>query len=507
MDYEAAFQRERKARKQAESILEQKSRELHFANSALKENVESLHFAVEKNKFLIHIGDYGINRPKLRDFLPILLKNMMSLSNMAFSAFIHFPFNSQQSHFLSPIYRKPSAESDEQNELSIPDGDLKNIIWEIEALIREEKILLTKNIKIAIDNQDIDTVIAIPIISLEHLSGILILFNNGITQTQAQLLKVFESGTKQLAIIMEHRYQDDKLLESYNEISKTNQALKEAQKQLVQSEKMATVGQLSAGIAHEINNPMGFIKSNINSLSNYLDDFIRYIKVTQSLSYQDHQPNDELINIIKKLEEIWQDVDMNFLLGDTKQLLEESQQGIKRIIDIVGGLKRFSRQSDDQKEPCDIVLIIEEALKLASNELKYKGNISKEFQTVQLIQGNSGELLQVFLNLFVNAAHAMDEQGELHIRINDAQTGVKISITDNGCGIDEVHLESIFTPFFTTKEVGIGTGLGLSISYGIIENHQGSIEVTSKVGNGTSFNIFLPYTTKKVNLNSTEKAE
>ncbi len=492
MEYEAAFQRERKARKNAESILEKKSRELHFANLALKENVESLHFALSENKFLNHIGRYGLEKPRFRDFLPTIVNDMILLSDVPFAAFVHFPFDKAQEDFYSPLLCNKNES--EQQEIAIQQSDVEKIINDIELLIRERKTTHLQIIDLVINEKEVDTVVALPIISLDHLSGIIFLFSQGLTDKQNQVFNVFKAGIKQLAIIMEHRFQEDRLLVSYEEITNTNNALKETQKKLVQSEKMATVGQLSAGIAHEINNPMGFIKSNMKSLADYLNDFIEYVTVSKILTDATLKSTDtNITNAAQAVDKVWRDIDMHFLMQDTQALLNESQQGVRRIIDIVGGLKRFSRQSDHQKELCDINKIIDEALKLASNELKFKGTINKQLDDILPIMGNSGELLQVFLNLFVNASHAMNEQGELTITLTESNNGISIKVADNGCGIDEQHLKSIFDPFFTTKEVGVGTGLGLSISYGIIEDHQGTIDVTSELGKGTEFSIWLPY--------------
>ncbi|MBJ7536181.1 sensor histidine kinase [Marinomonas transparens] len=492
MDYEAAFLRERKARKNAESVLEKKSRELHFTNLSLTENIDSLHFSVLENKFLAHIGRYGIERPRLRDFLPTIVNDMMRLSEIPFAAYCHFPFDEKQGNFHSYLLQNPDIANGET--LEIKSSEVEGLITEVEPLIRKSGRTHLQVLDLVIDNRPIDTMIALPIICLDRLSGIIILFTKELTSKQNQALNVFRTGIKQLAIIMEHRYQEDKLQATYEEISATNAALKQTQKKLMQSEKMATVGQLSAGIAHEINNPMGFIKGNMGALNDYVTDFIRYVETAKTLTEQSLQSSDnEVNNAAKGLNKIWNDVDMPFLIEDSQHLLNESQQGIKRIIDIVGGLKRFSRQSDNKKESCDLNQIIDEALKLAHNELKFKGTVSKEVSPVQPISGNSGELLQVFLNLFVNASHAMNEQGELTIHVSENAGGVSIKVADNGCGIDQKHLDAIFDPFFTTKEVGVGTGLGLSISHGIIEDHQGTIGVTSEPGKGTEFHIWLPY--------------
>lgn len=492
MEYEAAFQRERKARKNAEAILEQKSRELHFANLALKENIDSLHFAVRENMFLIHIGRYGLEKPRFREFLPTIVNDMMHLSDMSFAAFAHFPFDHSQAPYYSPLFRNPDPY--EKQELELKNKDVDIIIAEIEQRVREREKTHLQIVELVINEKAIDTVIALPIISLNHINGIVFLFSQGLTDKQNQALKVFKTGIKQLAIIMEHRFQEDRLIASYEEISNANEALKEAHKKLVQSEKMATVGQLSAGIAHEINNPMGFIKSNMKSLGEYLNDFIEYAAASKTLTKAALQSADSSVNkSAQTVDKIWRDIDMNFLMQDTQNLLDESQQGVKRIIDIVGGLKRFSRQSDNHKEACNIHEIVDEALKLANNELKFKGVVNKHIDDVPAIMANSGELLQVFLNLFVNASHAMDEHGELTITLAEGSNGIIVKVADNGCGIDEKDLKSIFNPFFTTKDVGVGTGLGLSISYGIIEDHQGTIEVKSELGKGTEFSIWLPY--------------
>ena len=502
MEYEAAFQRERKARKNAESILEQKSRDLHFANTSLKENIDSLHFALRENKFLNHIGHYGIEKPKLLDFLPTIVNDMMRLSDIPFAAYVHFPFDTQKAGFYSPIIGNPDVY--DEDPLEVKSHETDSLIAEIEPIIREMKRTHFQLVEFTVDDKSIDTIIALPIISLDHLSGIIVLFTQGFTDKQNQVLTVFKTGMKQLAIIMEHRYQEDKLIASYKEISATNDALKETQNKLVQSEKMATVGQLSAGIAHEINNPMGFIKSNMSSLGTYVEDFVEYVEASKSLTDKTLLSNDDnMINAAKGLDKIWSDLDMPYLIEDSKNLLAESQQGVKRIIDIVGGLKRFSRQSDNKKESCYLDQTIDEALKLAQNELKFKGNVIKNVAEVAPISANGGELLQVFLNLFVNASHAMNEQGELTIDVSEDTKGVNIKVKDNGCGIDQKNLESIFNPFFTTKDIGVGTGLGLSISYGIIKDHQGTIDVISELGKGTEFSIWLPFegTSAKEGLN------
>lgn len=503
MDFEAAYKQEHAARLEAESILQKKSRDLHNANQYLRDNIDTLKFALRENQFLVHIGRYGIEKPRLRDFLPTLVFDMLRLSDMLFAVYFHFPFDASQGDYRSEVIRNPDlfgadvAGVIQDNEFQ----ELDNIVTQVEVAVREDNgcDIHLLPIYLPINGVEIDTLVALPIVSLNYLGGIIILFGKGLTEKQNQVLKVFYSGITQLAIMMEHRYQEDKLISSYEEVKVANEALKEAQKKLVQSEKMATVGQLSAGIAHEINNPMGFIKSNMGSLNEYVDDFVEYVKNAKQLSDLAQQSdNDMIAESAQALDAKWRSLDMDFLIEDCHSLLSESQQGVKRILDIVGGLKRFSRQTDDKKSPCNLHDTIEEALKLAHNELKYNVTVIKHFAPVKPVLAKSGELLQVFLNLFVNASHAMSEQGELMIMVEEENQGVRIKVADTGSGIDPKHLNSIFDPFFTTKDVGVGTGLGLSISYGIIEEHNGSIEVKSDLGVGTEFSIWLPYSSNEL---------
>ncbi len=491
MDFEAAFERERKARKRAESILEEKSRELYFSNQKLSENVDSLNTALLENKFLLHVSQCGTGKTELKRLLPTIVIDMMRVAQMPFAVFHYYPYSQSEEAYYSNIIRNAELFSDNLDGEIV--DDISDIIDVIKNNALKNKGIVRSTVDLTIRGCSINRIIALPIVSLNHVNGIIFLLSSGGAEKQEALLKVFTDATKQLSIMMEHRYQERKLLESYKKIKTTNVALKEAQKKLIESEKMAIVGQLSAGIAHEINNPMGFIKSNMGTLNEYMVDLIEFIELSKSLmSLLGRSEDSEVKSHIKTLEQIWSDVDIPFVIEDSSNLLNESQNGISRILDIVSGLKRFSRQSDHKKEACDIRQTIEEALKIASNELKYTVNVIRKFDDVKSVLVNSGEMLQVFLNLFINASHAMDESGNLTIIVKNNEQGVNIIVADNGAGIPAEILSSIFNPFFTTKDIGVGTGLGLSISYGIIEDHHGTIEVKSEVGEGTEFSIWLP---------------
>jgi len=277
------------------------------------------------------------------------------------------------------------------------------------------------------------------------------------------------------------------------ERKKAEEALRMSQAQLLQSEKMASIGQLAAGVAHEINNPAGFVMSNISSLTEYVGTFKKVLNEYESLSEQVRATNGGAHeDVLVRIDEIRQEEDLSYVLKDVDNLLAESFDGTRRISEIVQNLKSFARVDETALKEANINDGIEATLKIVWNELKYKCGVQKKLGDVPDIRCNPGKLNQVFMNLLVNAAQAIEERGEITIETQADDGFVVARISDTGRGIPPEQLSRIFDPFFTTKRVGEGTGLGLSISHGIIREHHGSIEVESEVGKGTTFTIRLP---------------
>lgn len=263
--------------------------------------------------------------------------------------------------------------------------------------------------------------------------------------------------------------------------------LKKAQGQLVQSEKMASLGQLAAGVAHEINNPIGFVISNVSTLNEYAEVLRTFIE--KSLAYID-TPEDSVRN---ELAGISKAEDLPFVVEDIMTIVKDAQEGLTRVKDIVANLKQFARTDEDESEAFDLNDNIENTIKVAWNELKYHATLIKEFDdSLPQAFGHPGQVNQVILNMLVNAAQAIESDGEIRIRTKATDQHIVLEIEDNGCGMPDDVQAKIFDPFFTTKPVNVGTGLGLSISYGIIEKQGGKIEVRSEVGKGTCFTILLP---------------
>lgn len=276
--------------------------------------------------------------------------------------------------------------------------------------------------------------------------------------------------------------------------------------QLIQSQKLESIGQLAAGVAHEINNPVGFILSNLNTLADYIDVLKQSVGMYRQLEHQTRQDlldqlpkavAESLLPLLNNIETLHQREDLTFILDDLDALLGESIDGSKRVKDIVQGLKSFSRVDESQVKDANINDCLDATLKVVWNELKYKCVVYKQYGELPELLCNPGQLNQVFMNLFVNAADAIatryeDGQGDIMIKTWDDAENVYVSVSDTGSGMTDKQVEKIFDPFYTTKPVGKGSGLGLAISYGIIQKHGGNIAVETEVGRGTTFTITLP---------------
>ncbi len=273
-----------------------------------------------------------------------------------------------------------------------------------------------------------------------------------------------------------------------DELSQAYEDLKASQSMLLQREKMASIGQLAAGVAHEINNPIGFVSSNLNSLGRYQQKLASFIDL-QAKTLEEAGTAEQLAEVTaahKKLK-------IGFLLEDGAELIEESLDGTERVRKIVQGLKNFSRVDDaESKLPADLNECLESTINMVWNEIKYKATLTRDFGELPPTYCNPQQLNQVFMNMLVNASQAIDGQGEIRVksRFDDGQ--IHVSIADTGCGIPEENLQRLFEPFFTTKKIGEGTGLGMSISCDIVKKHQGEILVESTLGEGTVFTVKLP---------------
>ncbi|QNM98378.1 ATP-binding protein [Chitinimonas koreensis] len=262
--------------------------------------------------------------------------------------------------------------------------------------------------------------------------------------------------------------------------------LEEAHNQLLQSEKLAAIGQLAAGVAHEINNPIGFVHSNFGSLERYVNDLFRLIDGYCGAEGSLPAP------LAQQIEAIKQQIDYHFLKDDIPALIAESVEGLSRVRRIVQDLRDFSRIDTTDWQFADLHQCLDSTLNVVNNEIRYKAEVVKQYGQLPQVECRASQLNQVFLNLLVNAAQAIPAKGTITVRTGCDETHAWVEIADDGSGIPAANLKRIFEPFFTTKPVGKGTGLGLSVTYSIIQKHHGRIDVSSEEGRGTTFRIWLP---------------
>lgn len=290
----------------------------------------------------------------------------------------------------------------------------------------------------------------------------------------AQLLELYTS--------LEQKVQERTL-----ELEKANNELKEAQAMMVHSEKMRSLGELVAGIAHEINNPINFIYGNIMILDKYNKDMFdlieKYIENEESLA-----PEKRI-----EIEKLKNEIDIDFLKDDIKELIRSCVEGTERTKNIILDLKNFSRMEEMVMTQFDIPKEIDTTLNILNNKYKNRITVHKNYEeNLPKIEAYGGQLNQVFMNILDNAAAAIEGNGDVYIDVKRLGDNVEIKFKDTGKGIKKENLSKVFDPFFTTKPVGQGTGLGMSISYRVIQNHYGSINVESEVGQGATFTIVIP---------------
>jgi PAS domain S-box-containing protein len=276
--------------------------------------------------------------------------------------------------------------------------------------------------------------------------------------------------------------------------------IKGLQRQALQNEKLASIGQLAAGVAHEINNPMGFIHANLLQMAEYLTDLKKLWEQVQSLQEAVRSEDPQLIRArSQKLDRAAEEVDAGFIVSDFAKAVRESQEGSERIRHIVQDLRDFSRHDTGEQALADLNQCLDSTANIVWTMMKHSVVLKRDYEELPSLRCYPMQLKQVFMNLLMNAYQAIAERvggsgetGEIRLRTRRRDAGIAIEVSDTGVGIPPENLGRIFDPFFTTKEVGVGTGLGLSTSFGIAQRHGGTIRVRSEVGEGSTFELFLP---------------
>lgn len=368
--------------------------------------------------------------------------------------------------------------------------------------IREIKDLAisSRRVKRALDDREFAQ-IPESVNSKFDLSGLTNAFNEMVLSLQHALDTADQQ--KEDLTKLNHKFEQEvvdgkqALINCNDKLTKVNQEIEEIQLQLLQAEKMASVGQLVAGVAHEINNPIGFVTSNMSMLKDYIGAY--QLLVHQAQLVVQHLP-EQTNPHLHLLSELLSKEDFVFINDDIEELITESKEGLARVAKIVQDLKLFSRVDNDDKRLFDINACIKTTLNIVNNELKYNCSVVTEFSAIPEIMMNVGKLTQVFTNLFINASHAIKATGafgKITVSTSMQKDLIVIRVKDTGVGIPTDMINKIFNPFFTTKPQGKGTGLGLSVSQGIIAELDGKIKVESEVGKGCCFTIELPVNKNK----------
>lgn len=353
-----------------------------------------------------------------------------------------------------------------------------------------------KHLGEAVRNNDYKEVF-VPVRGKDELSELAEAFNQLVERLKEEYeqRQRAQDELKELNTLLEEKVQDrTALLNQKNfQLEETNKDLKETQVQLLQAEKMASVGQLAAGVAHEINNPVGFVSSNISTLSEYVATYQMIFSQIQVVL--DEKDEEKRALVLNKLEKMLGNQDMAFINEDISDLLGDSREGLQRVAEIVKGLKLFSRVDSDQMQKHNINDCVRTTLAMVNNQLKYICTVETHLGRIPDVDMNVGKISQVITNILINAGQAIEATGKNgKIIITTCTVGefIELRVEDSGCGIPPSHLDKLFNPFFTTKPEGQGTGLGLSISFGIAQEHGGTLSASSTEGDGSTFTLALP---------------
>jgi signal transduction histidine kinase len=477
--------REKKARNLAENQLEQYSLDIYQTNQSLK---NALAFSTKKQYELEYLGKAAVavtSELSLNDMIRKIVELTCHYCNTEYG----FYFVTEHGVVVDDKFDK--AWSKKQGWQS--QSELQKLV-NVSLPLNEVDVLESWFVSAVSDDHDQH---------LEHFGWLLYMnfalsggkvgwlaFLSQIELVDKDIFPVLVTARDHLKSGIRRRLTDIRILKRNMQLQDSINNLESAKRQLIQSEKMASLGQLAAGVAHEINNPVAFIRSNMEVLSEYLKD---YKKLHDALKSQlgKHKNLDML-----SFDTLCEKVDLAYIDEDSADILTSNIEGLDRIKEIVDNLKGFSHAGDEVIIEMSLSECIQGSLKIAGNALNYEHKVENQIPDIcPRIMGNLGQLQQVFVNLFVNAAYAMDGGGRMTISHTESNERVIVHVKDTGSGMDKDTVKRLFTPFFTTKPVGVGTGLGLSVSYTILEAHDAQITVDSKIGIGTTFNLSFPVST------------
>jgi two-component system, NtrC family, sensor kinase len=451
----------------------------------------------EKN-LLLSVSKAIKDAPNLQELLDHALKGICAIMDVPIAAIFIKDKAQAQLQLAAQVGRSPEAIK-QLARIAI-DGSANNIASRTAVLNRPIVVPNIRELKMdqktrqRVDLMGVSSMICMPMVMEGVLQGVIQIANRDTNYFDDNKISILTQMANELAVGIARQRLRDALEESNRQLVKKHQELENTHLQLLQSEKMASIGQLAAGIAHEINNPMGFINANLNVLDEYREDLREIFSAYEGLVAQTTPDTftGAASTQLQELSRLKGKLDVPALFEDFKATVRESKEGADRVKKIIMNLKEFSHPTKGTPEWADINAGLESTLNIVWNELKYKAEVKKEYGELPKILCYPQELNQVFMNILLNAAQAIKEKGEIRLKTSAENNHICVQISDSGAGIPQELIQKIFDPFFTTKEVGKGTGLGLSISYGIVKKHNGEIKVESEPGKGSSFSVLLP---------------
>lgn len=482
-EYQVAYEREKQARLAAEKMLDEKTREVQSSMDMIQHQFNDLMNQKKEADYLLAVARLTQNELGLSSVIQQYIIATAGYLNVNFARYFFISGGDiKEAQVMVQGLHLPEFRSSEYRYL----------------FNQEQTFAITTNelkcdrFREACRQVGVNRVLYLPIKRFGKVTTVCEFFMDPASNQKSDVLEQCQIASYQIGGMLEQSYNKKKVERTLLEIKRSHEQLKHAQAQLVQSEKLASLGQLSAGIAHEINNPVGFVMSNISTLKEYADVLKSYIDISQQMVVGVNSP------LATDMIRIDDEEDIGFIASDMQSIIKDCVDGLKRIKDIVSNLKSFARADDTEEHRFDLNQTIENTLKVVWNELKYKVTLHKELEnSLPTILGNEGQVSQVVMNILLNAAQAMDKEGEVFIRTKNLGKDVQFEIEDTGSGMSQEVRDKIFDPFFTTKGVNEGTGLGLSITFGIIEKHHGQIECESEEGKGTLFRVRLPVDSQK----------
>ncbi|RZQ54416.1 hypothetical protein C1E23_03755 [Pseudoalteromonas phenolica] len=484
-ELERALKREQAAKKLAQIQLENYIQELLEQEVLNNESRMEVEIQQTQLSFFTGLLAETWSKPTLDKIVENYLERTCSFLSKPDNFFIELDNDASYTKF--QYYTQSRIESDTETHLKQLETFLTqlNLLKIFEILSHEQETQLIDTNDISNESQDFyQFCVMVPLYTLaiedKKTVGVAVLLYQDQKDINITKLQTLESSRSMLSIAIERKRAEEELQQQLINLEETNQVLEQTQLQLVGQEKLASLGYLAAGVAHEINNPVGFVLSNLDNMADYIQD------IKSALQPLTDEPSSTSLSTLNKN---YEEYELPFLFEDSDEILKSSVEGLERVKAIVADLSTFSRMDNDELEPIDVTKVINKSLNMVSNEFKYKHHIETDLLESATILGIESKLQQVFINLFVNAKQAMDEGGTLFVHCYRERTKIIVRVKDQGKGIPQENLKEIFTPFFTTKAPGEGTGLGLSISYSILQQHNAKVEVLSESDKGTEFVI------------------